>query len=1092
MLKTLLKPFASLRLTVPLLVASMFLVFAGTMVQVTISNYDAQEQYFHSFLVWINLSTILNKAAPSRFSFPFPGGYVIGGLLLVNLLAAHSVRFKLTWKRTGIILTHLGLILLLVGEGLSSRLKVENHMSIDEGTSANYAFDQRDVELAIIDASPADHDNVTVIPLDQLKKGKTISHSSLPFQVRIDAFYDNTDITDVAHAGKGPTATAGAAAQVEVAARGIPKFTGAGDNASRVDAPSAYITPIADGQTVGTYLTSIMPLADKYPQIDQPQEFQVKGKPYSMVLRFKRTYKPYTIYLKKFRFDRYTGTEVAKNFSSDIRLVDPTTKEDRMVHLWMNHPLRYNGETFYQAGFNDQTEHGTVLQVVTNPGWTLPYISCAIGGLGLLIHFGITLVNFLNRHFASRGASSRVALTGNKTGKNKGEKSPPLPVGLVSIYDWVIPAGVAFCAFLYMISAAFPHPSNTPFDLLGFGELPVSHDGRIQPLDTTARVSLRTLRGRERITVDGTDDKGKTVERSMSAAEWLAEVIARPEKAADYKCFRIDWPDIVNRLTRVPGEKYFSPNEVFARWVEFAPQIIKASEAQRQKSITPYQQKLLSLSKQIEIYLHLGGKQTASNYRVFAIEDARLQQALGLSPDHSTLTLAELMQSERFKLLYEMDLPLVNEKEADLTPNQLTFVHLLQSAMLFENLSPRESLRFVPPQKAGDDWVSLETAAHQADKAGQPRPADIASILDIEGAYTDNQPEAFNKLVAIYEQRVEKAIPTDAAKARFEASFNAYDPFTKCMYFLYLPAFILICCSWLGWTTRLYRAAVALILIALAIHTGGLIARIYISGRPPVTNITSSAIFIAWGVVVLSLGFELIYRNSIGLLVATVAGFASLLIADKLAILHGDSMEVKVAVLDTNFWLATHVVCVTLGYAATLVAGFLGIIYILWGLFSSAMTKERAKDVARMTYGVVCFAMFFSFVGTILGGIWADQSWGRFWGWDTKENGAVLVVLMNAVVLHSRWGGLVRERGVAVLVVLGNIVVAWSWFGTNELGIGLHSYGFTEGVKESIWAFVASQSVIVCLGLIPLRIWASAKNWNNIAAIPRPTPLAKV
>ena len=191
-------------------------------------------------------------------------------------------------------------------------------------------------------------------------------------------------------------------------------------------------------------------------------------------------------------------------------------------------------------------------------------------------------------------------------------------------------------------------------------------------------------------------------------------------------------------------------------------------------------------------------------------------------------------------------------------------------------------------------------------------------------------------------------------------------------------------------------------------------------------------------------------------------------------------MKVLQAVLDTNFWLATHVVCVTLGYAATFLTGLLGIIYIVWGVFTKSMKKEDAKELGRMTYGVACFAIFFSFVGTILGGIWADQSWGRFWGWDSKENGAVLVVLTNAVLLHARWGGLVRERGIAVLAVFGNIVVAWSWFGTNQLGVGLHAYGFTNGVSETIWAFVGSQVLIMGLGLIPVKLWAS----TQVPAVP--------
>src|SRR5438046_3758144 len=148
------------------------------------------------------------------------------------------------------------------------------------------------------------------------------------------------------------------------------------------------------------------------------------------------------------------------------------------------------------------------------------------------------------------------------------------------------------------------------------------------------------------------------------------------------------------------------------------------------------------------------------------------------------------------------------------------------------------------------------------------------------------------------------------------------------------------------------------------------------------------------------------------------------------------------AVLHTNIWLATHVVAITTGYSAMFLAGMLAIIYVVRGVFTRSLKKPTADSLAGMTYGVVCFATMLSFVGTVLGGIWADQSWGRFWGWDPKENGAVLIVIWNALILHARWGGLVKDRGIAVLAVAGNMVTAWSWFGTNQLRVGLHAYGF--------------------------------------------------
>jgi ABC-type transport system involved in cytochrome c biogenesis permease subunit len=286
-----------------------------------------------------------------------------------------------------------------------------------------------------------------------------------------------------------------------------------------------------------------------------------------------------------------------------------------------------------------------------------------------------------------------------------------------------------------------------------------------------------------------------------------------------------------------------------------------------------------------------------------------------------------------------------------------------------------------------------------------------------------------------------------------------------------------------------------------------------LEGRPPVTNLYSSAIFIGFGACVLGLILEFFWKNAIGLVVSSVVGFLTLIIAHHLA-LTGDTMEMMRAVLDTNFWLATHVVVVTLGYASTFVAGFLAIVYIFLGVFTprlsqqfspgttvplspnvtrmavgavgaAVMTKSAklgdtfGKSLARMVYGIVCFATLFSFVGTVLGGIWADQSWGRFWGWDPKENGALIIVLWNALILHLRWGGMIRERGLINCAIFGNIVTSWSWFGVNMLGIGLHSYGFMDSAFYWLLAFVASQICLIGLGCMPLKFWKSFRSQST-------------
>ncbi|MFN9850472.1 MAG: cytochrome c biogenesis protein [Planctomycetota bacterium] len=239
----------------------------------------------------------------------------------------------------------------------------------------------------------------------------------------------------------------------------------------------------------------------------------------------------------------------------------------------------------------------------------------------------------------------------------------------------------------------------------------------------------------------------------------------------------------------------------------------------------------------------------------------------------------------------------------------------------------------------------------------------------------------------------------------------------------------------------------------------------------------SSAFLIGWAIVLACVVAEILFPIAISILIASIAGFLSLQVAYGLDI--GDSMPVLQAVLDTQFWLSTHVISVTLGYSATFLAGFLGI-FIIGILFAQRWiaSQERRASLAslvevlfRICYGIVCFGIFFSFVGTVLGGLWGDDSWGRFWGWDPKENGALMIVLWNALLLHARWDKLVGALGFGMLAVVGNIITAWSMFGTNILGIGLHAYGGDPGDSiRNMAMFVASQLAVVALGGITVLL----------------------
>lgn len=325
--------------------------------------------------------------------------------------------------------------------------------------------------------------------------------------------------------------------------------------------------------------------------------------------------------------------------------------------------------------------------------------------------------------------------------------------------------------------------------------------------------------------------------------------------------------------------------------------------------------------------------------------------------------------------------------------------------------------------------------------------------------------DATNTHIDHMSQHYDTLDETVLLKSKIEKKANQTQFFLKALS-LYLLVFVLVMVSWLQFPILL-KWGYALLTAAFSLHSIGLILRMWLHGRPPVTNLYSSAVFVGWVAILLCLIVEKRFKNGVGQWVAAVTGFLTLIIAHHLAI-QGDTLEMMQAVLDSNFWLATHVITINIGYAGTLVMGMIAHLYVIRRLRGTADSSWE-RPLAQMAFGSLCFGVLFMVVGTLLGGIWADQSWGRFWGWDPKENGALLIILVQALILHARWGGMIKNRGMMVWAIIANMVTAFSWFGVNMLGIGLHSYGFMDSAFFWLIAYLLVEAVFVWLAFFPVR-----------------------
>ena len=577
---------------------------------------------------------------------------------------------------------------------------------------------------------------------------------------------------------------------------------------------------------------------------------------------------------------------------------------------------------------------------------------------------------------------------------------------LTKYLPWI--AGlVALVATLVM---ALPASNVRGFDLNSFGSLPVLEGGRVKPLNSLARNSLLVIRSQQSFRFE---------DRTIQADEWLADLLFRPQVADRQPVFVINDPDVLGLVgLQQTSVRYFS-FETLIPHIEAIERQAQAAHAIEAPKRDRFQNAIENLYSRMILYHRLRNTIQLADSPGLALE-------LSVAGNPEAMTRQESM----IQLAFFRPLPPLAGQSQEAWKNTGEAMRARSMGMIHPGLGL---------------FAQLGAAYSGGDAAAFNR-----AVTDLRGLHLANQPTAQNQ-------------------ADSELRFNRAQPFYAGMV-IYVLALLTLFVSWAWKRELLQPAAFGLLLAGSIVHTVGLASRIILQGRPPVTNLYSSAVFVGWAAVILGIILERIYRKGFGTAVAAAAGFGSLIVAHHLAS-DGDTMEMMRAVLDSNFWLATHVVAITIGYSGTFLAGTIALGYTLRKHIVGDADKETTKALSGMVYGVICFALLFSFVGTVLGGIWADQSWGRFWGWDPKENGALLIVLWNAIILHARWAGYVRERGIMAMAIFGNIITSLSWFGVNMLGVGLHSYGFMDKAFWALSIFVASQLLLMGLCLAPPMFW---------------------
>ncbi len=603
--------------------------------------------------------------------------------------------------------------------------------------------------------------------------------------------------------------------------------------------------------------------------------------------------------------------------------------------------------------------------------------------------------------------------------------------------------------FILLLMSGLGHGAEGEITLDAFKIIPVMDEGRLKPLDTYARHHLLQFSAKD------TFDK-------KPAIAWLARLLFTPESTKDDRIFLINNPDIPQALNiKVDHGRRYTFSELQAAY----PKLLELNQAAQtipQKERNIVENEIIRIFENLRLYAQLSHElQFAFPHSDFTVASPETAQVLNL-PDTNKI---------RSFLDIALTADAIREATADLEntpPNlwgseQREIMGLLANMFQWSANYRDLSLHVIPSVQEKDLWLSPWDAINGEFASPQTRER-LLLWQKMAQAFNDKEKLAFDMAARNYLQTFNvKGMKTFS----LELAFYGLRPFFVAKIF-YIIALLLVLVSLMGFGLQrmAYQFAWGSILLGLLPHVIGLIARCIIMARPPVTSLYETFIFVSFITVLLGVFIERANKQCLGLIVAAISGTALLFIASSYSS-EGDTMKMLVAVLNSNFWLGTHVLTITMGYGAACVAGLIGHIWLVQA--AMRYPQEQLDQTFKAMMGILGLGLILTFLGTNLGGIWADQSWGRFWGWDPKENGALMIVLWIAMLFHVKVSRMAGNLAIAVGASIGLIVVMWAWFGVNLLSIGLHSYGFTSGIATTLAIYVICEIIFLSISTFIIR-----------------------